>query len=396
LRLLLRRHVRSIRILTASGTTLTLPQAKVHAVGFDIADAVLQASDTSFDAFRVLQEFLTVPEKFSFLELRDLPPAAEFAGGVFTILFEFDRALQSLTRLLPDQIRLNCTPAVNLFETEAEPIALSRRLTEYRLMTTDPRSISIVEILQVTGWMRGRGERVTYEKFEAFHRRRQTGRTTFFARLRPSVTRRQYEHYLSFVDDREGPVIAGAELAVARISCCNGTLPELLGIGDIDRVALNAPVWARARNISPVTAFVPPQLDALRLWAIVSIMARNYYPVSHVEGLRNLLGHLNFRALQDRREMRRQELLVQALQAVETRTLDMLVKGHPLRGRQITMAINEDDAEGIGRAFLFGEVMDHFLGLFANVNACHRFTLHCLRSNMTYRWPMRAGTMDPL
>jgi type VI protein secretion system component VasA len=40
--------------------------------------------------------------------------------------------------------------------------------------------------------------------------------------------------------------------------------------------------------------------------------------------------------------------------------------------------------------------MDHFLGLFANVNACHRFTLHCLRSNMTYRWPMRAGTMDPL
>jgi len=396
LRLLLCRHVRSMRIITAGGVVMPLPKAAIRPVGFTPEQAVLHASETSFDALRVLQEFLTVPEKFFFLDLVGLPSAASFAGGAFSIVFDFDRAFHGLTRLTPDQIRLNCTPAINLFEADAEPIALTQQLTEYRLLTTDPANISVVDVLEVTGWLRGRAERVAYEKFESFHRRPRGEGASFYVRLRPSVTRHQYEHYLSFTLDRDGQAAPPAELALARISCCNGTLPELLGIGDIQHAGSNAPVWARARNISPVSGFVAPQLDALRLWSVISIMARNYYPVSHVEGLRNLLGHLNFRALADRRASRRHELMVQALQAVQTQPIDMLVKGRLVRGSRITMQVDEDAMEGIGRAFLFGEVMDHLLALFANVNACHRFHLRCTRSNMTYDWPLRPGAVAPI
>jgi type VI secretion system protein ImpG len=396
LRLLLCRHVRSMRIITAGGVVMPLPKAAIRPVGFTPEQAVLHASETSFDALRVLQEFLTVPEKFFFLDLVGLPAAGSFAGGAFSIVFDFDRAFHGLTRLSPDQIRLNCTPAINLFEADAEPIALTQQLTEYRLLTTDPNNISVVDVLEVTGWLRGRAERVAYEKFESFHRRPRGEGASFYVRLRPSVTRHQYEHYLSFTLDRDGQAAPPAELALARISCCNGTLPELLGIGDIQHAGSNAPVWARARNISPVSGFVAPQLDALRLWSVISIMARNYYPVSHVEGLRNLLGHLNFRALADRRASRRHELMVQALQAVQTQPIDMLVKGRLVRGSRITMQVDEDAMEGIGRAFLFGEVMDHLLALFANVNACHRFHLRCTRSNMTYDWPLRPGAVAPI
>jgi type VI secretion system protein ImpG len=396
LRLLLRRHIRSIRIATDGGNSYSLPAASIRAVGFEPSEAVLTAANNSFDSFRLMQEFLNVPQKFSYFDLGNLPTPGSFAGAPFVIVIEFDRTLTNLTRLGPDHIKLNCTPAINMFEADGEPITLSHRLTEYRLLPADAEHTTLIDVVQVTGWQRGRAERVVYDKFESFHRNAQTENGCFRVRLRPGLTRRNYEHYVSFVDRREEPLQNTAELALARALCCNGTLPELLGIGDIDRPGYNAPVSATFRNISQVTPFVSPPLDDMRLWSIVSIMARNYYPVSHVEGLRNLLSHLNFRAFQDRRAATRQELLGTALQRVNTRPIDVLVKGHPLRGRRITIDVDEDGMEGLGRAFLFGEVMDNFLGLFANVNACHRLELQCSRSNMLYDWPTRTGSTLPL
>jgi type VI secretion system protein ImpG len=396
LRLLLRHNVRAIRIIRRDGSSLALPGARFTAAGFTRNDALLQTTETSFDALRILQEFLSVPEKFAFLDLEGLPPAVGYAGDEFTIAVEFDQPFKTLTRLNAGQLRLNCVSAINLFEADAEPITISRQLTEYRLATTDPRHVDIFEIIRVVGWTRGHAERIAYDRFEAFHRRPRSGNPSYYVRLKPSVTRRQYDHYIAF-GEMEGAASTGkADLALARLTCCNGTLPELLGMGEIADPGQNAPLSAKPRNVSPVTGYVVPPLNAMGLWSIVSIMARNYYPIAHVEGLRNLLEHLNFRAFIDRQAGRRQELMTQGLQSVSTEPCDMVIRGHPVRGRHITLTINEDDMEGLGRAYLFGEVMDRFLGLFANLNTCHRFSLHCSRSNTIFDWPMRMGTVSPL
>lgn len=352
--------------------------------------------DADLDGLRILQEFLLIPEKFSFLDLHDLPAASAYASDEFSLAIEFDQPFRALSRLNAGQIQLNCTPAINLFEADSAPITISHRFSEYRLATSDPQHIDIHEVLRVAGWVKGHAEAINYDRFEAFHRRPRSGSPVYYIRLKPSVAGRKYEHYIAFSDAGHPVLSDNTSLALARLNCCNGSLPELLGSGDITEPGPNVPVFVRSRNVSPITSYVVPPLNAIGLWSIVSIMARNYYPIAHVEGLRNLLEHLNFRAFIDSPASRRQELLSKALLSVATEPCDMLIRGQVVRGRRITLTVNENDMEGLGHAYLFGEVIDRFLGLFANVNTCHRFSLRGIPSNTVFDWPMREGAVAPL
>ena len=67
------------------------------------------------------------------------------------------------------------------------------------------------------------------------------------------------------------------------------------------------------------------------------------------------------------------------------------MRGHLLRGREIALSLRRDHFAGPGDLFLFGSVLDRFLGGFASLNSFTRLTIREVLRGEEYPWPARLG-----
>ncbi|MGK9237204.1 type VI secretion system baseplate subunit TssF [Inquilinus limosus] len=397
LRLMLLRHVRSFSVLCEDGRTIALGANCIRPVGFEPSEAVLPVLESAFDGFRLLQEYLMIPDKFMFIDVVGLPPG-QILGASFTLIFEFEHVVPTGIRLGPDQLQANCTPVINLFEIDAEPITLHRRRSEYRLRIPSGRTVQrrLYQILEIAGWQRGSARRVEYLPFEQFAVLNSDQMAGYYRlRFQPGLSEGA-EAYLSFVDRNDRPIPAGAETIVASVLACDGSGPEALGVNMIDQPTTDSPTFANFRNLTPPTPFVNAPIGRQGFWSVVMMLARNYHSLIDLEGLRILLAQLNVRAVQDRDAQSRQEQMGQALLRVQTRGMDTLIRGLPVRGRRIQLDVNELQLGGIGPAVLFGDTFNAFLRMFATVNSCHQFVLRCANRNAVYQWPTQTGSTSSI
>ena len=120
--------------------TAKLSKDMLRPVGFGENEGMLPYPRRSFLGYRLLQEYFTFPHKFFFFDLGGLDRLTSVTQGntaevIFLIgPFEGPDRDRALARFVSkDTIRLGCTPVVNLFEGESEPIRLNQPRTEYRL-----------------------------------------------------------------------------------------------------------------------------------------------------------------------------------------------------------------------------------------------------------------------
>src|SRR6266567_3214347 len=118
-----------------------LPRNSILDVGFSREEALLPYSDTSFQGYRLLQEYFSFPQKFLFFDLANLDqlPAEHLNDRleIVILLNEFQRSeratlLESAVGI--DTFQLGCVPVVNLFDHCAEPIRVSHAKTEYQII----------------------------------------------------------------------------------------------------------------------------------------------------------------------------------------------------------------------------------------------------------------------
>ena len=57
----------------------------------------------------------------------------------------------------------------------------------------------------------------------------------------------------------------------------------------------------------------------------------------------------------------------------------------------IKVTLNEEHFAGEGDAYLFSEILDHFMGLYATVNSFSQLTVEFARSRRKYSFPPRWG-----
>ncbi|MBO0912497.1 MAG: type VI secretion system baseplate subunit TssF, partial [Acidobacteria bacterium] len=114
-----------------------LPPDSIREVGFGRDEAVLPYAATSFQGYRLLQEYFCFPQKFLFFDLTGLetvPRPQSDRLEIVILLSEFEREerpqlLESAVGV--DTFQLGCTPVVNLFEQCSEPIRVSHTRPEY-------------------------------------------------------------------------------------------------------------------------------------------------------------------------------------------------------------------------------------------------------------------------
>ena len=116
-----------------------------QAVGFAEDEALLDADARVHPAYRLLTEILAFAPKFNFIDL-PLPPAGFDGGGsrltihvVLSGLHAQAELARQLEQLQPTDLLTGCTPVVNLFTQQADPIRITQRDTSYPVLPDGAR-----------------------------------------------------------------------------------------------------------------------------------------------------------------------------------------------------------------------------------------------------------------
>ncbi|MDQ0314293.1 type VI secretion system baseplate subunit TssF [Amorphus orientalis] len=395
------RYLREVTVSVGDTTGIRLSPSVIKPVGFGQGDDVIPYSVNSFWAFRVLQEYLLFPSKFLFVDLdwsEALPADFGHTGSPrITVAFSFSRPLPDQVRVSRRHIELNATPAVNLFRTEAMPIMVDPRRSEYRVRPPKPDE-SVHGIQRVTGYVQGQSGRITYYPFESFrhdHGNESDRRIYYRSHPRPATVTNGIDMEISFVNGREQAMDPRAETITMLIDVTNGGVAHLLPIGSVTQATGDTPGSVTFRNVSTVTNEVAPPLNDGIQWRLISSLARNFGSLLSVEALRAVIDAYDFRAAYDVAERQQLDNLLAAIISIDVEPFDLFLDGRPVRSRRIVLRVSESAIGGEGELFLFGSVMDVFFAAYASVNSHHVLRVIGVDSNAVYEWAPRIGEASP-
>jgi type VI secretion system protein ImpG len=394
------RHVRQIRVSTGEGSReFTLGQEAIHPLGFGDEDGVIPYPPRSYVGFRLLQEYLTFPAKFLFVELSGLDRLSTSTSDQLVITFDFNRPFPDQVRVNETHLRLNCTPAINLFQADAFPIRMDRSKTEYLIRPEKGPTQSIYEIRDITGFLAGGAGRIAFEPFETINHDilpDAQDRHYYRERLRPALIGRGVDRFVTFVNASDKLADLNVEMATVRLICTNGPIVDRLAVGMIDQPTADVPPGVSLSNLIPVSGEVSSPIGDKILWRLVSNLSRNFGSLVDVGTLKGMIASYDFRAIYDAQAKRRLDLLLEGLERFEHSSGDTLVRGVPTRLREIKLIAAESKIGGEGELFLLGSVLDAFLTSYAGINTLHRFTVQGSETNLIYRWKPRAGVGQPI
>jgi type VI secretion system protein ImpG len=386
-------------------SSLTLGPGSIREVGFSREESILPYAETSFQGYRLLQEYFSFPQKFLFFDLTELD---KIAGGPFSerleiviLLGEFQRAervtfLESAVNV--ETFQLGCTPVVNLFEHCAEPIRLSHARTEYPIVPDvhSPLAMEVYSVNRVTSVAPYSEEPKEYRPFYSFrHGEHDPGAEAFwYATRRPSERDGDLgtDVYLSLVDRNFNPALPVSESVTSYLTCTNRNLPERLGLsGRWGELNLESSAIVQARVVrGPTKAVRPPMRRALQ-WRLISHLSLNHLSLVQggVDALREIL------RLYDPARNSSSERQIAGLTGLNSRRkMARIESEHGLmfcQGIAIDTEFDEEQFVGNG-AFLLASVLNRFFGLYSGLNS---FTQLCVttrqRKGVVWAWPPRTG-----
>lgn len=386
-------------------SSATLGANSIQPVGFARDEAILPYAETSFQGYRLLQEYFCFPQKFLFFDLTQLDRLATEALSdrleIVILLDEFQRAERAAlleSAVGADTFRLGCTPVVNLFDHCAEPIRLSHTRTEYPIVPDvhAPLAMEAYSVNRVTSVVPYSEEPREYRPFYSLrHGEDAVGNEAFWFSTRRSSERAGdsgTDVYLSLVDRNFRPSLPAVESITVQTTCTNRNLPERLALsGKWGELDLESSAIVRTRVVSgPTKAVRAPMRKALQ-WRLISHLSLNH--LSLVEGgaeaLREIL------RLYDTASSPAGARQITGLTSLHSsRKMARLESEHGFvfcQGVAIDTEFDEEQFAG-GGAFLLASVLERFFGLYSAVNSFTQLRVSTRqRKGVVWAWPPRTG-----
>lgn len=392
--LLLSRHVTRIVLTPAEGgEACALPATCLRAVGFAEDEVLFPYPSHAFPGYRLLQEYFSSPEKFLFFDLEGWERWQQCGEGTqFTISFELDSLPSGPQRVRRESFALHAIPAVNLFPHDADPISVNHRDDNYLVRPTgpNPAHCQVFSVDRVTGYTRATNQERNYRPFELFSDDSST-EPAYHAQLTQSLRHSGYDVHLGIAFPAEMPLPDTETLSIA-LTCTNGRLPESLRIGDITDPLSALPDSGSARNIAAINPGQPPPLGPGLLRQLTSHLYLNHLSLERVEHLRTLLELYVFPGSRFTAQGAANLKRIAGIEALEVTAGEQIVAGIPLRGREIRIRVRQDHFAGTGDLFLFGCLLDQFLGRYASLNNYTRLKIFETLRGGTCQWPIRLGS----
>ena len=379
-----------------------LPSGSVQPVGFARDEGLLPFTERSFLGYRLLQEYFAFPEKFLFVDLVGLDRAArDDFGETLEVLFHFKKEFPLERSVNAQTFRLHCTPIVNLFRQIAEPIRLTHLAPEYRVVP-DVRRQDVTEVWSVDGvTSSNRGaEKVTeFAPFYSFkHGAESRPAAYWYASRRPSERKDDEgtDVTLTLVDLGFNPVNPEAETVVVETTCTNRDLPARLPFdgGESDFQLEGVGVYTGIRCLrKPTRALRIPLRRGLQ-WRLVSHLTLNVLSVVEGAGAEGPEPLREILRLYDYADSSVNHQQIAGLTALTVRRVLRAVgvlEASFVRGLEVSVELDEQQFIGSG-VFLFAQVLERFLGLYASVNSFSQLVVSTRqREGVLKCWPPRSG-----
>lgn len=406
--------VHSLRVQIFNGDGVlqhTLPAGAISPVGFACDEALFDYDARSFPGYRLLSEYFAFAEKFLFVDLQGLDHSDLMLDGqVLEIRILFDhfrdgeRYLRLIDELGPNNFRLGCTPAINLFRQAGEPIRITHQCDTYPVWP-DSRKQHAFEVVNIDSVIRVEraGSNEITQRIPPFYSvsHASSGVSRFYWHItREASTRAQdrgRDVMLSLVEQDFSPARPDAEVLSMELTCSNRDLPEQIPFGGgeagshTDFSLPGHAIVKRARALRKPTASLRPPTKRGLQWRLISHLSLNYLSIvaSGREALQEMLSLYNY---SDSHANVRQ---IQGIAAISSHPTVACIKSGAfsgfVRGTQIDLTLDEEFFVGSG-IYLFASVLERFFALYCTPNSFVRLHLHSRqRSEEVARWKPRSG-----
>jgi type VI secretion system protein ImpG len=372
------------------GNLQLLEDVRIEPAGFTLEERLWPRAETEFSGFQLLLEYFAFREKFLFVDLCNLDIAklpADTCSFELEILLKY--AYPSDQRFTVENVRLFCTPVINLFPLDAEPIDVNHHETEYRVVAAghEGANIETYSVDAVESFDHANAQRYEYVPFATFrHRggmlRHEAPERYFHTRVRRGVSGLHDTWVILGGHAWETMEDLPAENLSLRVTGTNGMLPAKgLRDANIDELGESTPNVSAVRNwAAPTLPLYPPTGDRFQ-WRVLSHLAPNFLSMMDAEVLRGAL------ALYDwtNDELNRRRLA--GILHVSEELLEEVSGGSVERGVLIEVTLDSHAFAGVGDVMLFGELLHRFFALYADINLFTKLAIVSLPSRQRNEWP---------
>jgi type VI secretion system protein ImpG len=382
--------------------------------GFTPEEALLPTPQASFDGYRLLQEYFAMPERYHFVELTGLSGgvARAEADEMDVYILLRDGMSEIAAGITTEAFKLNCVPAINLFEKRSDRVHITTRETTHHIVPdrTSAQDFEVYRVQKVTG-ISGEGEDdIDFRPFYAADDLSPAGdnHATYYAVTRKMRQRTEKERlkgartsylgsetYLSLVDRNNAPYPAEMSQLAVRALVTNRDLPMLLPTGEVDLFYLpdGGPVKHIRTPVNP-TRPRPTLAQGDAAWRLISHLSLNYLSIADSESgdgaaaLRELVG------LYAPKGDRAVAMQLEGIKSVSSRPIVRRMSDGVLstavRGLEITLEFDDSFFEGTS-VYLMGAVLERFFAKYVTINSFTETVLRTEANGEIARWRPQTG-----
>lgn len=372
------------------GEPQPLDGVTIEPAGFSTDERLWPKAEAAFSGYQLLLEYFAFREKFLFVDLRGLDIEKVPRGSTrLELEVVLNRAYPSEQRFTADNVRLFCSPVINLFDLDAEPIIVDHHQSEYRVVPAGHQGehVQTYSVEAIESFDHATGGRFEYVPFATFrHRggmlRHEAPERYFHTRVRPGVSGLHETwailggHAWDAIEDLP------EESLSLRVTGTNGMLPRKgLREASISELPGSLPNVADVRNlVAPTLPLYPPTDDRFQ-WRVLSHLAPNFLSMLDAEVLRGAMALYDW--THDELNGRRLAGILHVSQAL----LEEVSGGSVERGVLIEVTLDSHAFAGEGDVMLFGELLHRFFGLYAEINLFTKLAIVSLPSQTRTEWP---------
>lgn len=356
--------------------------------GFADEDRLWPKGDSAFSGYQLLLEYFTFREKFMFVTLCGLEHLSISADMPW---FELDVVLRDAwpkeLSVSSEHIRLHAVPVINLFALEADPLTLAPLQTDYLLrpMRLQDGHTEIYSVDQVTSSKNA--VRHDYVPFSSFRHkggmlRDDAPERYFHTRLKRAANGLHDTWLILGGDGFDKDRLRNSESLSLRLTGTHGQLPrKALQSTLLDTLVQTTQTGLRVRNLcAPSLPCYPPNRDRFH-WRVLSHLGSNFLPMlDNAEVLRGTLALYDWTGS----ELNRRRLA--AIVEVRHHVVQRFEKGFLLRGVDIEITLDANGFSGEGDISLFGEMLNRFFALYADIHLYTQLTLILQPTGKCLRW----------
>lgn len=244
-------------------------------VGLMNAGEILPSEPGVESSALALSAWMNCPQALMYFDL-PLPETSD--GDTLTLCIPFDRAPQAAQHVQPGDIRLGCTPVVNLFTRTAEPLLAEHTRCEHRLVADHhDSSVQIYRLQEL--WMSRREEAW---RVPPYYSARGHSNARWFWHARRNRLQGN-ELWLTLVDSRFDPFERAEETSLtAKLWCTNGDSAAQLCAGAALTFEQPGPVAQVCLLGTPTAPSAPASRREAR-WKLLSTLALNHLSLTEGE-----------------------------------------------------------------------------------------------------------------